>query len=338
MKILITGAAGFIGSHLVDALINDGQEVYGLDNLIGGFKENINPSCHFTKLDLREKEKVSRYIKRVKPDILYHLAADATEGRSQFTPISASENNYMAYMYTLIPCIVSKVKKVVLVSSMSVYGSQKSPFEESIPKKPDDIYGVTKAAMEDATMILSKVHGFAYTIIRPHNVYGPRQNMSDPYRNVVAIFLNMLLHKKPYYIYGKGDQKRAFTYIDDLVPYIIKAGNSKLSDGEAINIGPDNEYSINELSKYILSSWFGEIIPSTYKPHYLPLRPLEVVDAYCTNAKAQKLLNYKTSVPLKLGILKTIEWVKTKGPQPFAYIPLELQHSTIPATWTKKLM
>ncbi len=339
MKALVTGAAGFIGSHLVDALIEEYDVVYGVDNLVGGYESNVNPSSQFTPIDLCDKQAVSDYIKKIKPDVLFHLAADATEGRSQFTPISASENNYLAYLYTLIPCIQQHIKKVVLVSSMSVYGSQKPPFSEEMPKKPDDVYGVTKAAMEDVTQVLAKVHGFEYSIIRPHNVYGPRQNMRDPYRNVVAIFINRLLQNKPFYIYGKGNQKRAFTYIQDLIPYMVTIGSSESCNGEIFNIGPDQEYTINQLSEAILTTWFqNTTIPESLTPHYLPLRPLEVVNAYCTNDKAKKHLGYTTSVSLLKGIQETVAWAKSVGPQPFQYIDLELMNDDVPETWKKHLI
>jgi UDP-glucose 4-epimerase len=338
MKILVTGAAGFIGSHVVDALIKERHEVYGVDNFAGGYEENVNANCKFTRLDLRDKIKTENYINNVKSEMLFHLAADATEGRSQFTPISASENNYLAYMYTLVPCIKNKIKKVVLISSMSVYGSQPVPFSEDMDKKPEDVYGITKAAMEDVTAALSRVHGFSYTIIRPHNVYGPRQNMRDPYRNVIAIFLNCLLQGKPYYIYGDGKQTRAFTYIADLVPYILKAGLSIKYNGEIFNIGPDKEYTINEVSDFILRAWFGPKIPKQFQPRYVPFRPLEVVDAYCANIKAKTLLGYTTSFPLQKGLQETIQWARRVGPQRFSYIPLELENANVPEPWKKRLI
>lgn len=340
MKILITGSAGFIGSHLVDELVaQDTNEIFGVDNLSGGFTRNVYPRSKFQRLDLRDKESTREYITRVKPDLIYHLAADATEGRSQFTPISASENNYMAYLYLLVPAIKAGLKKVVLVSSMSVYGSQPPPFFEELPKKPDDVYGVTKSSMEDVTDILSKVHGFAYTIIRPHNVYGPRQNLTDPYRNVVGIFLNCLLHNKNYFIYGKGEQRRSFTYIDDLVPYMAAAGFNDKCNREAINIGPEQEHTVNELSNIILKVWFADgKVPKNLLPKYLPLRPLEVVNAYCTNIKAKNLLGYKTKISLEEGIARTITWAKSMGPQKFRYSPLELETGNVPLTWKKKLL
>lgn len=342
MRILVTGAAGFMGSHLVDALVTQKiHDVFAVDDLSGGYEANINPKSKFTKLDLRDKKKTEKYINKVKPEVLFHLAADATEGRSQFTPLSASERNYMVYMHTLTPSIRNGVKRVVLTSSMSVYGDQKPPFSEKLPRSPVDIYGITKAAMEQATEVLAKVYKFEYVIVRPHNVYGPKQNLSDPYRNVIGIFINCILNNKNFYIYGDGEQKRAFTYIDDFTPYILKCGFLDSVNGEIINIGPKEEYTINDLAKVVLKTFFKDgNIPKHLKPKYLKERPQEVKDAYCTNLKAEKLLGYKTTITLSAGVKKMVEWAKKLGPQKFNYLEdgLELENSDIPLTWKKKLI
>lgn len=340
MKILVTGAAGFMGSHLVDALLDLGHEVHGVDDLSGGYLDNVNPKSNFIKLDLRDREKTEKNISKIRPEVVFHLAADATEGRSQFTPINCTQRNYMAYLNLLIPCIKNGMKKIVVTSSMSVYGNQKPPFEETMERKPEDIYGISKSAMERATEILSSVHKFKYTIIRPHNVYGPRQNMADPYRNVIAIFINCLLNNKNFYIYGEGKQKRAFSYIDDFTPYIIKAGFSTKADGEIFNIGPIQEYTINELAKVVLKNFFPNgKVPKRLMPKYLPIRPMEVIDAWCTVSKAEKILGYKTTIDLNDGVKKMIEWAKQKGPRNFRYLDkLELVNEDTPATWKKKLL
>ncbi len=342
MRVLITGAAGFMGSHLVDFLTtNSGNEVFAVDDLSGGYIDNVNPKAHFTKLDLRDRKKVEQYIAKVKPELLYYLAADASEGRSQFTPLSSTERNFLAYMYTLIPAIEYGLEKVVLTSSMSVYGAQKPPFFEDMPKKPEDIYGITKSAMEDATEVLAKVHNFDYVIVRPHNVYGPKQNLADPYRNVIAIFINCLLNNKHFYIYGEGNQKRAFTYIEDFTPYFAKCGFSDRCKGEVINIGPKEEHSINELADIVLKVFFPDgNFPKHLRPKYFPLRPQEVMEAYCTNDKAIKLLDYQTTVPLVEGVRKMVKWAKEKGPQKFKYLKngVELPTKDLPITWSRKLI
>lgn len=341
LKILVTGAAGFMGSHLVNDLFEMGYEnVYAVDDLSGGYLDNINPKSSFEKLDLRDEEKVFLYIAKIKPQFIFHLAADATEGRSQFTPISCTERNYLAYLNLLIPAIKNGLKKVILTSSMSVYGSQKPPFTEDLPRIPDDIYGVSKAAMERATEILSDVHRFKYVIIRPHNVYGPGQNLSDPYRNVVAIFINCLLNNKNFYIYGTGEQKRAFSYIDDFTPYIINAAFLPEAEGEIFNIGPVEEYTINQLSKIVLDQFFPDgNIPKNLMPKYLPARPLEVKDAWCSIDKAKQVFGYKTTISIQEGIRKMIMWAKKKGPQKFNYLDdLEIINKETPVTWTERLI
>ncbi len=342
MRILVTGAAGFMGSHLVDFLLKKGEhQVFAVDDLSGGYIDNVDPRAKFTKLDLRDRKETESYIEKVRPDLLYYLAADASEGRSQFTPLNSTERNYLSYMYTLVPSIKYGLKKVVVTSSMSVYGAQNPPFSEDMPKKPEDIYGIAKAAMEDATEILSKVHNFKYVIIRPHNVYGPKQNLADPYRNVIAIFINCILNNKHFYIYGSGNQKRAFTYIDDFTPYFAKSGFEDIANGEVINIGPKEDHTINELADIILRVLFpAGKIPKKLKPQYLPLRPQEVMEAYCTNEKAAKLLGYKTTVTLEEGVRKMIQWAKIKGPQKFRYLKdgLELETEDMPKTWSEQLI
>lgn len=342
MKVLVTGGAGFIGSYVVDLLVSDGHEVYSVDDMSGGFWRNINPDCKFEQLNLVDKEKTFEFISRIQPQIIYHLAADATEGRSQFTPINCTERNYLAFLYTIVPAIrTKKLKRFVAVSSMSVYGAQKPPFSESMRPYPEDIYGISKAAMEEALKILAEVHEFEYCIMRPHNVYGVRQNIADPYRNVLGIFINQLLSGKKYFIYGDGEQKRAFSHIDDVAPYIVKAGFLDNCKNEIFNVGPSEEYSINHLSKLILKNFFGSLdkVPEHQKPEYLPDRPKEVKNAYCTNNKITKIMGYETSINLEDGIKKMLEWAKKLGSQKPRYLnELEIVNESTPKTWKEKLL
>jgi len=336
LKILVTGSAGFMGSHLVDNLLISGYKVYGIDDLSGGYINNVSMLAKqtFYKINLRNKNKISEFINTTKPQIIYHLAASAREGLSQFAPIEHTENNYNAYLNLLVPAINNRVKRVVLCSSMAVYGEQKPPFDENMSRKPVDIYGVAKSAMEEATEILADVFNFEYVILRPHNVYGPKQNLADPYRNVVAIFINSLLRNKPFYIYGNGEQKRAFSYIDDITPSIVKAGLKKDINGEIINIGPEKEYTINYLAKLVLKSF-----NSSLKPIYLPDRPREVKEAFCSSKKAEKLLGFTDKTSFEKGVEKMVLWAKSVGYKKPKYLKyLELKSYNTPKTWSEKLI
>lgn len=339
-KILVTGSAGFIGSHLYDQLFAMGYEVYGVDDLSGGFMRNVSQKKFFTKLDLRDRTKTASYIKELRPDIIFHLAADATEGRSQFTPFSAVDRNLVAYANLLVPAIKHGLKKMILASSMSVYGKQQAPFHESMIPQPEDIYGMSKAGMEKMTEVMAKVYGFKYAIIRPHNVYGPRQNLSDPYRNVIGIFINCLLHGKNFYIYGDGKQKRAFSHISDVVPATIRAGFSRKCEGKVINIGSDEVVLIKDMARIVLEEFFGKKnIPAEFKPKNMPDRPQEVKYAYCAHMEAEKLLNFKADTRLREGIARMIKWARELGKQPFTYLAsLDLEHSGTPETWKAKLI
>jgi len=339
-KILVTGSAGFIGSHIYDILFGMGHEVYGIDDLSGGFLRNVSQKNFFTKLDLRDRAKVAVYIEKLKPEIIFHLAADATEGRSQFTPFSAIDRNILAYTNLLVPAIKHGLKKMILTSSMSVYGAQQTPFNEDMIPQPEDIYGIAKTAMEQKTRVMGKVYDFKYVIIRPHNVYGPRQNLSDPYRNVVGIFINRLLHGKNFYIYGDGKQKRAFSHIDDVAPAMVRAGFDKKCEGKVLNLGSDMPVTLNELSKIVLEEFFGRgKIPAKFLPKKFPARPQEVKYAYCSHEIAKKLIGFQDKVSLRSGVRDMIVWASSLGRQPFVYLAsMDLEHDSSPATWKAKLI
>lgn len=333
-RVAVTGAAGFIGSHVVDRLLDRGLEVHGCDDLSGGFIENVSADCHFEELDVRDREGVERWIQRIRPQVVYHLAADATEGRSQFTPISATERNLVGYMYVLTSSIRAGVEKMVFVSSLSVYGAQTPPFSEEMPRAPVDIYGLAKASSEHATEILAAVHGLRYTILRPHNVYGPRQCLSDPYRNVVAIFITRALRGEPIYIYGDGEQRRSFTYIDDCAPQIARSGLMTETDGQIINVGASEDYSVNELADALEAA-----VGSPIAREYVPDRPQEVKLAWCAHERARRIFGDEPTTPLAEGLTRMVEWVREVGIRPMRYLQeLEIDSPDAPVTWTKRLI
>lgn len=324
MKVAVTGGAGFIGSHLVDKLINSGHEVLLIDDLSGGKSENINPKSKNEIFDLRDTKRTSNVIMDFKPEVLFHLACNAAENKAQFSPVDITSRNYDAFIKTLTPFIKAGGKRFVFTSSIAVYGIGQIPFKETDKPEPEDLYGITKLAAEETLKVMSKVHDFEYVIARPHNVYGPRQNMNDPYRNVVTIFMNAVMKGEAYNIYGDGKQRRCFSYIDDVVEALYKCGFDDVS-GNTFNIGADKDYSIIELSTEI-----GGLGVFTKE------RPQEVKIAISDHTQAKKMLSYEDKTSLKEGIKKTWEWAKTKGPQLAPFEELELPSLKAPTNWNEK--
>ncbi len=330
-KILITGVGGLIASHLADYLLGKGHDVYGVDNFSIGRKQNVNENVKLFMANCQDERRIDQIFQYIKPDVVFHAAAWAHEGLSQFMPVKLTDENYMAHINMLKASIKHGVKKYIFLSSMSVYGSQKPPFDETLPRQPEDIYAISKAASEASLEVLSKVHGIDYVIIRPHNLYGERQIMGDPYRNVAAIFINRCLQGKHFFIYGDGEQKRAFTYITDTIPAIAKAMDVSK---EIINVGPTEEFTINQLGEEVLKHF-----PNNPKPIHLPPRPLEVKDAWCTNDKVKELLGYETKTSFEDGIRKMVDWAKEQGYQKPRYLNrLELETEDLPKTWKEKLI
>ena len=331
--ILVTGSAGFMGSQIVDALIKAGYtEVYGVDDLSSGNLENVSAEAKkgFTQADISESFVAEDIIFGIKPDIIFHLAANAREGASFFQPKDIVHRNYLAYINILEPAIKHGMDKLILFSSMAVYGDQPYPFSEEQERKPVDVYGINKAAMEHTTELLSRVHDFRYTIIRPHNCFGIHQSLRDPYRNVIGIFMNRIMRKEPLYIYGDGEQMRAFSYIEDSLPcYIRCLGNE--SDGEIINIGGKQPHSINILRRGVCNAM--DVDPDEYPTQHLPERPHEVKMAWCTSAKSEKLLGYDEKVGMAEGIKRMAEWAKQKGPQEWSEEKLTLWNEKAPEIW-----
>lgn len=326
-KVLVTGGAGFMGSHLVDKLIEGGYKVSVVDDLSGGYIENINRNAKFYNCDLRNKNKAAKIISEIKPELVYHLAANAAENKAQFSPIDITTRNYDTFLNTLVPAVNNGMKRMVVTSSIAVYGALQTPFKESHKPEPEDLYGISKLAMEESLKVLAKVHEFEYVITRPHNVYGPRQNMRDPYRNVVTLFMNSILSDKPYYIYGDGKQRRCFSYVDDVVDALFECGFKNVS-GMTFNIGSDIDYTINYLSRLI-----QKITGTKLKPIYLKDRPQEVKIAISDHTLAKKYLGYKDKVGFEEGIIKTWEYAKKLGPQKLKFDKVEIYSSSMPSNW-----
>ena len=330
-KILVTGAAGFLGSHLCEKLLNLQYKVIGIDNLIGGSLDNLPKNLEFHKLDCCDFKKLNKIMKSV--DVVYHCAATAHEGLSVFSPVENTKNNYLASVSVITAGINNKVNRIIYCSSMARYGSQTTPFTEDMQTRPVDPYGISKVAGEELLKNLCNLNNIEWVIVVPHNIIGPKQKYDDPYRNVVSIMINRLLQNKRPIIYGDGNQKRCFSYIDDCIYCLLALIDNKKVVGEIINIGPDEEFvTINKIAEIC-----SNITGSNLKPEHYPDRPKEVKHATCSSNKARQLLKYKTTTNLREGIKKTFEYIKKRGPKKFNYhIDLEIVNDLTPKVWLKK--
>jgi UDP-glucose 4-epimerase len=305
-KILVTGGAGFIGSHLVDYLINEGHRVVVLDDLSGGLIKNINPKANFINGSINDYKLVDSIVKQ--SDIIFHLAAYAAEGLSHFVRHFNYENNLMGSINLINSAIRHEVEHFVFTSSMAVYGKGKPPFEESDVPCPEAPYGISKLAIEMDLKSANDLFGLNYTIIRPHNIYGERQYLGDPYRNVIGIFMNRIMQEKPLKIYGDGKQKRAFSYVGDIIPCLAKAPFIEKANKKIINLGSGKVYSLNELAKAVKKS-MGTTIESIHTP---PRK--EVKFAFSTTKKSEDILSFKDKVSLQEGLSRMAKWAKSVGP------------------------
>jgi UDP-glucose 4-epimerase len=333
-KVLITGVAGFMGSHLADAFIKKGYSVVGIDNLIGGFLDNVPSQVDFYNLDLDDLSLIEDKFAGV--DLVIHAACTAYEGLSVFSPSLIVRNTVQITVNVMSACMKNNVPKIVYLSSMARYGSQKiTPFTEDMIPNPQDPYGIAKYSSELLIKNIAETHGMSYVILVPHNIIGPRQKYDDPFRNVASIMINRLLQGKPPIIYGDGSQTRCFTFMNDVTNPLMRACESDVVDGMVINVGPDEEViTINELANNIMNL-MGIVVP----PIYMPARPQEVKSASCSADRARQLLSYKTSTSLESGLKQLIEYIKNRGQKEFNYhLPLEFVTSKTPITWTEKLI
>ena len=231
-------------------MIQLGHEVYGNDNLLGGEKNNLNSKINFFETDCNDLEKMTKIINGA--DIVYHCAATAHEGLSVFSPNVITKNIFQASVSTITASIKNDVKRFIYCSSMARYGNQKTPFVEDMEPKPVDPYGIAKVAGENILKVLANLNNMEWNIAVPHNIIGPNQKYDDPFRNVLSIFINRNLQNKPAIIYGDGNQKRCFSYIDDVIYCLEKIALDKKINKEIINIGPDEEeVTINEIAEMV---------------------------------------------------------------------------------------
>jgi UDP-glucose 4-epimerase len=306
--VLVTGGAGFIGSHITDDLIKRGCEVTVLDDLSGGFQENINPGASFIQGSINDHHLIDDMFSQTKFDYVYHLAAYAAEGLSHFIKRFNYENNLVGSVNLINAAIKNDVKCFVFTSSIAVYGaSPKLPMTEESEAHPEDSYGIAKLAVEQELQACKAMFGLNYIIFRPHNVYGERQNIGDKYRNVVGIFMNQILQGRPMSVFGDGTQTRAFSYIGDISPILAEAIENPKAYNQIFNIGADQPYSVNQLAQAVAQAMQEEPLVA-----HLPARN-EVQDAYSSHQKIEQVFGIRDKHTLEQGLEKMADWVKKHG-------------------------
>jgi UDP-glucose 4-epimerase len=300
MKVLVTGCAGLIGSNFCRWL-GSGVDIVGVDDLSGGV--SVPNNITFIKANLTDPDDQKRVSSLFPFEYVFHFAAYAAEGLSPFIRQYNYMNNTVATSFLISESIKHNVKRFVFTSSMAVYGSQNAPFDETMEPRPIDPYGIAKYACELDLKAAANQHSLSYCILRPHNVYGPGQNIWDPYRNVLGIWMYQTMMKEPMTLYGDGTQKRAFSYVDDILPCIWRAATDSLAHCEIINIGGIKEIELNEAIKCI-----GHITNHT---EYIHLEPRhEVKNAWSTYQKSIDILGYEETVGLTEGLERMWNWVK----------------------------
>lgn len=307
MKILITGVAGLLGSRLADWIIENKPEVMviGIDDLSGGYISNVHDRVKFHHVNLvRDSNYLTELFEYHKPDYVFHFAAYAAEGLSPFIRTYNYDNNLRATAAIVNECIRHNVKRLVFTSTLAVYGhGYGGVFDENQIPKPIDPYGVAKYACEMDIQIAGEQHGLDWCIIRPHNVYGVKQNIWDKYRNVLGIWMYQHLNNESMTIFGDGEQTRAFSYIDDSLEPLWNAAMLPRASKEIINLGGIEEYSINEACKTL-----QEVIGSgavVYKE-----ARHEVKHSIPTYQKSIDILGFEHKTTLKEGLTNMWEWAK----------------------------
>jgi len=308
MRVVLTGGAGFIGSHVAEALLTRGHEVTVLDDLSGGFADNVPGGARFIKGSVTDHAAVDRIFAEGRFDYVYHLAAYAAEGLSHFIKRFNYTNNVIGSVNLINASINTGVKGFVFASSIAVYGrSSVVPMTEETIPEPEDPYGIAKYSVERELAASRTMFGLDYMIFRPHNVYGPRQNIADRYRNVVGIFMNQILQDQPMTIFGDGTQTRAFSYVDDVAPLMAESVDLPEAWNQVFNVGADEPCSLNELVSLVAASMDvrAEVV------HLAPRH--EVRHIHADHSQVQRVFGSRPATSLREGLARTAAWVRQHG-------------------------
>jgi UDP-glucose 4-epimerase len=304
---LVTGGAGFIGSHVADELLSRGHKVIVLDDLSGGFEDNVPSGASFVNGSILDTELIDRLFDRYHFTYVYHLAAYAAEGLSHFIKRFNYNNNLIGSVNLINASVNYGVRCFVFTSSIAVYGAGQSPMTEQMLPLPEDSYGIAKVAVENELKVTHEIFGLDYVIFRPHNVYGERQNIGDRYRNVVGIFMNQLMKGEPMTIFGDGEQQRAFTHISDVAPIIAASVGVPSARNRIFNVGADVPYTVNDLARIVAGSMGRDCKVLLLDPRN------EVKVAFSDHSLAESVFGSRPKVSLEEGIQSMAAWVRDHG-------------------------
>jgi UDP-glucose 4-epimerase len=327
-RVLVTGAAGFIGSHVADHCLALGMDVVATDDLSGGFRNNVPDRAIWVQGDLRERGFVTSLWTNHGPfDFVYHLGAYAAEGLSHFIRAYNYTTNLIASVHLINESVKARARCFVFTSSIAVYGRGQLPMTEEMVPQPEDPYGISKLAVELDLKAAHEMFGLNYIVFRPHNVYGERQNVADKYRNVIGIFMNQVIQGRPMTTFGDGLQTRAFSHVDDVAPVIARAPMVPAAMNDVFNIGADTPYTVLQLAK--------EVADALEKPcqiEFLPARN-EVIHAFSDHTKVRRMFDPPQAVDLRTGIRRMAAWVRSRGPaSPVRFSDIEIRDK-LPAGW-----
>jgi UDP-glucose 4-epimerase len=330
---LVTGCAGFIGSHVSEELLKMGHHVVGIDDLSGGFLDNNPKGLEFKKGSTTDVEFVNELFARYRFNYVFHLAAYAAEGLSHFIKRFNYTNNLIGSVNLINASVNSgTVKCFVFTSSIAVYGPNQVPMSEEAVPQPEDPYGIAKYAVEMDLRESHEMFGLDYVVFRPHNVYGERQNTGDKYRNVIGIFMSQIMHEQPMTIFGDGKQTRAFSYISDVAPILARSVERNECYNQIFNVGADRPYSVLELAEQV-----AEVMGVPPNIRHLDARK-EVVNAFSTHDKIKKYFgDLIKGVPLEDGLKKMATWAKSVGSRESKRFEGIEVSKNMPASWSNAI-